>query len=190
MPVDAFDNFQVWCDGRELDVTAAFQEFAHMLEGYERDGVGDRPGLDGRDGPLLPRPVAGGDPITYWLTNRLHYFEPPIAVVRRHWQGIVDSSARDRPTCGSTCAATRVRSGPWPPPPSVTTPASRTTSRTSASGSTSDREHAIAHLPRPGRRARDPDGGHGVVAVMAVGDAFATALLARNAEAGSASPPA
>ena len=34
--------------------------------------------------------VAGGDPITYWLTMPLQYFEPAAVVVRRFWRGIVD----------------------------------------------------------------------------------------------------
>ena len=32
-PAEGFDNFQVWCGGREIDVTAAFQEFAQHARG-------------------------------------------------------------------------------------------------------------------------------------------------------------
>jgi broad specificity phosphatase PhoE len=95
-PVEAFDNFQVWCDGKEMDVTAAFQEFARILEGYERTSAGDRPGWMVEMDRFFKIESAGGDPITQWLQQPLHYFEPPIIVVRRHWQGIVDQ-LRDAP---------------------------------------------------------------------------------------------
>ena len=87
--------------------------------------------------------AAGGDPITYWLHQPTHYFEPPIAVVRRHWQGIVESSARARRTCGCTSAATRDRSAPSPPPRSATTPASRYNVEDVRIRVFEDREHAI-----------------------------------------------
>jgi broad specificity phosphatase PhoE len=92
--VDAFRNFQVWFDGRELDVTAAFQEFANLLEGYERHGGGDRPGWMVEMDRFYRIQFAGGDPITQWLAVPMHYVEPPLAVVRRHWQGIVDEVRR------------------------------------------------------------------------------------------------
>jgi len=88
--VDAFRNFQVWFNGRELDVTAAFQEFAEMLEGYERHGAGDRPGWMVEMDRFYRIQFAGGDPITQWLTVPSHYVEPPDAVVRRYWAGIVE----------------------------------------------------------------------------------------------------
>ena len=53
-PHDAFKNFQVWAGGREVDVTAAFQEFAQIHENYQRFGTGDRPGMDHGDEPVLP----------------------------------------------------------------------------------------------------------------------------------------
>ena len=89
-PVEAFDNFQVWCDGQEMDVTAAFQHYARTLEGYERTSAGDRPGWMVEIDRFYKIEAAGGDPITSWLHQPMHYFEPPIMVVRRHWQGIVD----------------------------------------------------------------------------------------------------
>jgi broad specificity phosphatase PhoE len=88
--VDAFRNFQVWFNGRELDVTAAFQEFANMLEGYERHGGGVRPGWMVEMDRFYRIQFAGGDPITTWLTVPSHYVEPPAAVVRRYWAGIVE----------------------------------------------------------------------------------------------------
>ena len=90
VPVDAFRNFQVWINGRELDVTAAFQEFANLLERYERDGGGDRPGWMVEMDRVFRIQFAGGDPITYWLTTPMHFVEPPAVVVRRYWEGIVD----------------------------------------------------------------------------------------------------
>jgi broad specificity phosphatase PhoE len=88
--VDAFRNFQVWFNGRELDVTAAFQEFAEMLEGYERHAGGDRPGWMVEMDRFYRIQFAGGDPITQWLNVPSHWVEPPAAVVRRYWAGIVE----------------------------------------------------------------------------------------------------
>lgn len=88
--VDAFRNFTVWRDGRELDLTAAFYDFANRLEEYEQTGQGDRPGWLVEIDRVFRIQFAGGDPITYWLGQPLNYFEPPINVVRRYWHGIVD----------------------------------------------------------------------------------------------------
>jgi broad specificity phosphatase PhoE len=95
-PAEAFDNFQVWCDGKEMDVTAGFQLYARILEEYERSGSGDRPGWIVEMDRFYKIETAGGDPITQWLHQPMHYFEPPINVVRRHWAGIVDQ-LRDAP---------------------------------------------------------------------------------------------
>jgi broad specificity phosphatase PhoE len=89
-PIDGFRNFQMWFNGRELDITAAFQEFANLLERYERDGGGDRPGWMVEMDRIYRIQFAGGDPITAWLTSPTHYVEPPALVVRRYWQAIVD----------------------------------------------------------------------------------------------------
>jgi broad specificity phosphatase PhoE len=96
-PHDAFKNFQVWAGGREVDVTAAFQEFAQIHEGYQRFGVGDRPGWITEMNRFYRVLQAAGDPITVWLTQPLVYFEPPMIVVRRHWQGILDIVAESGP---------------------------------------------------------------------------------------------
>jgi broad specificity phosphatase PhoE len=93
---EAFDNFQVWCDGKEMDVTAGSQLYARILEEYERSGSGDRPGWIVEMDRFYKIETAGGDPITSWLHQPMHYFEPPINVVRRHWAGIVDQ-LRDAP---------------------------------------------------------------------------------------------
>jgi hypothetical protein len=79
----------MWFNGRELDITAAFQEFATMLESYERHGGGDRPGWMVEMDRFYRVQFAGGDPITAWLSTPMHYAEPPATVVRRYWQGIV-----------------------------------------------------------------------------------------------------
>jgi broad specificity phosphatase PhoE len=92
--VEAFRNFQVWFNGRELDVTAAFQEFANLLEGYERHGGGDRPGWMVEMDRFYRTQFAGGDPITQWLAVPMHYVEPPAAVVRRYWAGILEEVSR------------------------------------------------------------------------------------------------
>ncbi|HSB87204.1 MAG TPA: hypothetical protein VLD86_12880, partial [Ilumatobacteraceae bacterium] len=96
-PHEAFKNFQVWAGGREVDVTAAFQEFAQIHEGYQRFGVGDRPGWITEMNRFYRVLQAGGDPITVWLTQPLVYFEPPMTVVRRHWQGICEIVAESAP---------------------------------------------------------------------------------------------
>jgi len=93
-PVEGFRNFQAWFNGRELDITAAFQEFANMLEGYERHGGGDRPGWMVEMDRIYRIQFAGGDPITSWLTNPTHYVEPPAYVVRRYWQTILEELER------------------------------------------------------------------------------------------------
>lgn len=93
-PVDAFRNFQIWFNGRELDITAAFQEYANLLEGYERHGGGDRPGWMVEMDRIYRIQFAGGDPITHWLTQPTHYVEPPSYVVRRYWRGVLDEVDR------------------------------------------------------------------------------------------------
>ena len=137
-PHDAFKNFQVWAGGREVDVTAAFQEFAQIHEGYQRFGTGDRPGWITEMNRFYRVLQAGGDPITVWLTQPLFYFEPPMIVVRRHWDGIAGSS----PTAPNTAIYVSghwVRSARSPHQRSATIQASRTTPKTSASRSTTIR---------------------------------------------------
>ncbi len=85
-----FRNFQVWAGGREVDVTAAFQEFAEVHENYQRFGGGDRPGWITEMNRFFRVLQGGGDPITVWLTQPLFYIEPPMSAVRRHWHAILD----------------------------------------------------------------------------------------------------
>ncbi len=88
-PADEFDNFQVWCDGSELDVTAAFHHFANVLDRYNLTAEGERPGWMVEMDRFWKVEAAGGDPITHWLTQPMQYFEPAALVVRRFWRGIV-----------------------------------------------------------------------------------------------------
>jgi broad specificity phosphatase PhoE len=94
VPAEAFRNFQAWFDGGEVEITAAFQRFANLLEGYERHGGGERPGWMVEMDRIFRIQFAGGDPITHWLTQPTHYLEPPAAVVRRYWQGVVEEIQR------------------------------------------------------------------------------------------------
>jgi broad specificity phosphatase PhoE len=61
-----------------------------MLEGYERHAGGDRPGWMVEMDRFYRIQFAGGDPITLWLNVPSHWVEPPTAVVRRYWAGIVE----------------------------------------------------------------------------------------------------
>ena len=89
-PNKLFDNFQVYVeDGKELDCTAAFVQFANEHEDFQRSGDGDRPGWMTEMKRFFLILQSGGDPITHWLTLPYMYFEPPIMVVRRHWKGIL-----------------------------------------------------------------------------------------------------
>ncbi len=87
-PDPLFDNFQVYVDGKEMDVTAAFLEFANAREGYNRSGSGDRPGWMVEIDRFFRVEQGGGDPITHWLTQPMQYFEPSALVVRRYWKGV------------------------------------------------------------------------------------------------------
>ena len=80
-----------------MDVTAAFYEFAQVLEGFERSGVGQRPSWMVELDRLFRIQFGGGDPITYWLAQPLKFFEPPITVVRRYWQAILDEAEGEAP---------------------------------------------------------------------------------------------
>jgi broad specificity phosphatase PhoE len=89
-PNNWFNNFQVYVgEGREMDVTAAFMEFANLRESYQKTGAGDRPGWMVEMDRFFQIQNGGGDPITSWLTQPMQYFEPSALVVRRHWKGIV-----------------------------------------------------------------------------------------------------
>ena len=161
-PAEAFDNFQVWCDGKEMDVTAGFQPYARILEEYERSGSGDRPGWIVEMDRFYKIETAGGDPITQWLHQPMHYFEPPINVVRRHWAGIVEQLRDAPPTCGCSSAGTRLPAG-----------LGRRRARPRRAVQRRGRPHPFPrprarhrHLPGPGRGDRDPHHRHPVMASM------------------------
>jgi broad specificity phosphatase PhoE len=98
VPNKDFDNFQVYVeDGKEMDCTAAFVQFANEHEDYQRFGDGDRPGWMTEMKRFFLILQSGGDPITHWLTLPYMYFEPPILVVRRHWKGILDMIGQSEP---------------------------------------------------------------------------------------------
>ena len=89
-----FNNFQVWCDGKEMDVTSAFMTYATMVETYEAQKGGDWPGWLTEMYRFWNIQAAGGDPITHWLRMPMQYFEPAALCVRRFWHGIVDEVAK------------------------------------------------------------------------------------------------
>jgi broad specificity phosphatase PhoE len=92
-PAPKFDNFQVWCNGKEMDPTAAFMELNTTLETHERTLSGDRAGWVVEHDRFWKVQAAGGDPITMWLNIPMAFTEPPAYVVRRHWQGIMEETA-------------------------------------------------------------------------------------------------
>lgn len=79
-----FDNFRLWCDDTALDPTQAYQRYRAV-----RDGNGSkRPGWFAEMHQFAGIQASGGDPITYWLTQPVQYFEPAATAVRRFWHGI------------------------------------------------------------------------------------------------------
>jgi len=89
-PAPLFRNFKVWCDGTEQDVTQAFLHYVTVMEDFERNGQGERPGWLVEMDRFWNVQAGGGDPITSWLRVPMHFFEPPAIVVRRFWEGIVE----------------------------------------------------------------------------------------------------
>ena len=87
--MENFRNLQVWCDGEEKDPTSAFLIYDTLLEEYERNKLGDRPGWLDEVDRFWKVQAAGGDPIEYWLNQPLQFYEPPAIVVRRFWRGII-----------------------------------------------------------------------------------------------------
>jgi broad specificity phosphatase PhoE len=85
----AFANLRILAGDQVLDPTQAFDRYARLLEGHERSQAGDRAGWLVEMERFWNVQAAGGDPITYWLTMPLQYFEPAALVVRRFWAGIV-----------------------------------------------------------------------------------------------------
>ena len=84
-----FDNFQVWADGQECDVTHAFTKYATYLDEHMKTGKGNREGWMMEMDRFWKIQAAGGDPITHWIGQVMQYVEPPHLVIRRWWRGIV-----------------------------------------------------------------------------------------------------
>lgn len=84
-----FDNFQMWCDGKEMDVTAGFQRYATLLDEHMKSGTGGREGWMIEIDRFWKIQAAGGDPITHWINHPTQYVEPAALVIRRWWKGIV-----------------------------------------------------------------------------------------------------
>jgi broad specificity phosphatase PhoE len=95
----SFANLRILAGDQVLDPTQAFDRYARLLEGHERTQSGDRAGWLVEMERFWNVQAAGGDPITYWLTMPLQYFEPAALVVRRFWAGVV-SAVRDSPAAG------------------------------------------------------------------------------------------
>ena len=93
-PNNHFRNFQVWCQGQEMDVTSAFMTYATLIEEYELHKGGDRPGWLVEMDRFWNVQAAGGDPITHWLRTPLQFFEPAALCVRRFWKGVLEELAK------------------------------------------------------------------------------------------------
>jgi broad specificity phosphatase PhoE len=83
-----FQNFQVSTPEGPRDVTAAFRLYQREMEGYERMGLGERPGWLVEVDRFWNVQQGGGDPIAHWLTMPMLHFEPPVSCIRRFWAGI------------------------------------------------------------------------------------------------------
>jgi broad specificity phosphatase PhoE len=84
-----FNNFQMWCDGKEMDVTAGFQTYANIYDQLMSSGAGKHQGWITEIDRFWKIQAAGGDPITHWINHPTQYVEPASLVVRRWWKGIV-----------------------------------------------------------------------------------------------------
>lgn len=81
-----FGNLRVWADGAALDPTQAYAPYQEAMSATHGDGAAPGWTVEMRRWAAIH--AAGGDPIAYWLTHPLQYFEPAAAVVRRFWHGI------------------------------------------------------------------------------------------------------
>lgn len=85
-PDEWFANLRVWADGVALDPTQAYGPYQDAKSAGRENG--DLSGWTVEMRRWAAVHAAGGDPIAYWLTHPLQYFEPAAAVVRRFWLGI------------------------------------------------------------------------------------------------------
>lgn len=86
---ERFDNFRLWCDDRALDPTQAYASY-HAMLGTSDDA---QPGWFTEIHQFYRILASGGDPITFWLTQPVQYFEPAATAVRRFWHGITDHAS-------------------------------------------------------------------------------------------------
>lgn len=84
---DRFINFRLWCDGKALDPVEAYAPY-QALRDSSLSGRGEVPGWFEEMDRFARVQAAGRDPITYWLTQPVQYFEPAATAVRRFWAGI------------------------------------------------------------------------------------------------------
>jgi broad specificity phosphatase PhoE len=87
---EAFHNFRVSCDGVALDPTQAYSAYA---EARQREVW---PGWVVEMGRFFDIQEGGADPITWWLSHPVQYFEPAATAVGRFWRGILDTVADSR----------------------------------------------------------------------------------------------
>lgn len=80
-----FDNFRLWCADQTLDPTQAFANYRARRADTPIDEL---PGWFAEMERFVSLMVCGKDPITYWLSQPMQYFEPPASTVRRFWTGI------------------------------------------------------------------------------------------------------
>lgn len=85
-----FDNFRVWCNGTLQDPAQAFPHYALIKEQREGRGQAELPGWYVEMDRFFGIQNTGGDPIAYWLSQPLLYFESPAATALRLWQGIIE----------------------------------------------------------------------------------------------------
>ncbi len=90
---ERFGNFRLWCDGVAREPTRAYATYRAVLDASD----GARPGWFAEADRFFCILAAGGDPITYWLTQPVQYFEPAASAARRFWHGIAEHAGSAPP---------------------------------------------------------------------------------------------
>lgn len=106
--VDELQNFLVRTPSGFKDPTVAARERQVEVERAGRNGSSIPLWLE-EVGRFWGRQQAGADPIEYWLTFPLVFFEPPASVVRRYWEGLIGLARENESLDRLICA---VHSGP------------------------------------------------------------------------------
>ncbi|HKF79153.1 MAG TPA: histidine phosphatase family protein [Candidatus Dormibacteraeota bacterium] len=88
-----FRNFQVRTPAGLLDPTRAAGEYRSGLARRGSGEPGPRPLWELELARFWVLQSGGADPIEFWMTNPLLTFEPPAAVVRRVWTGVIRLAA-------------------------------------------------------------------------------------------------